>query len=50
MSITENEEIMILLKDREELKLMLGVILESHKKGHSFLNRPIVEKVRELLK
>lgn len=43
------DEIKLLIKDRESLILMLGVILESHKKGHSTLNKPITEKVIELL-
>jgi hypothetical protein len=43
------DEVKLLIKDRETLRLMLGVILESHKKGHSELNKPIAEKVRVLL-
>lgn len=39
-----------LQKENEELKLMLGVILQSHIKGHSELNEPIVKRVKELLK
>ncbi|APC81376.1 TPA: hypothetical protein ACXDAZ_003513 [Clostridium botulinum] len=37
-------------EQNEELKLMLGVILESHKKGYSNLTPPIVKRVKELLK
>ncbi|HDK7180735.1 TPA: hypothetical protein PTW06_003655 [Clostridium botulinum] len=37
-------------EQNEELKLMLGIILESHKKGYSSLTPPIVKRVEELLK
>jgi len=37
-------------KENETLKLMLGVVLESHKKGYSVLTEPIVKRIEELLK
>jgi hypothetical protein len=37
-------------KDYENLKLMLGVVLESHKKGYSTITEPIAKKIEELLK
>ena len=37
-------------EENNELKLMLRIILESHKKGYSSLTLPIVNKIKELLK
>ena len=36
-------------KENEDLKLILSVILQSHKKGHSVINYKIISKVKELL-
>jgi len=36
--------------ENEELKLMLGVILESNRKGGSTINEKIVAKIKELIK
>jgi|GEM_PF-3314756 len=36
-------------EENKSLKLMLSVILESHKKGNSTLNISIIKKIRELL-
>ena len=47
--MTTMVEGLLKIQEHKELKLLLGVILESHKKGYSNLTPPIVKKIEELL-